>query len=114
MTDRTSQPLWPDDEPLSYIDGSMYQMKSGHRYVISGSLAAVRPKIVNEGRVAMTRYILDHAPGGVPVAFTTDNIDEILSRRRVSMVEKSHRLMREIVSQLRGRPGQWSWENGTR
>jgi nucleoside 2-deoxyribosyltransferase len=113
MTGRTSPPLWPDDQALGDVDGSMYQMKSGHRYVISGTLAAVRPNIVNMGRVAMTRYILDHAPGSVPVAFTTDNIDAILSRRSVSMSEKAHRLMREIVNQLDGRPGRWSWGDST-
>lgn len=110
MANAESPPLWPDDVKIGDVDGAMYQMPSEHRYVISRSLAASRPDIVEVGRAAMTRHVLDHAPSALPIVFATHNIDHILDRHRVPMRDKAWALMAEIVRQLAHKPGRVDWQ----
>lgn len=104
-----SQALWPDDVFVGDADGPIFEMRSGRRYVLARSLLVTRPDVVNEGRIAMTRHVLDHPPGPLPVVFATHNIDRILSRSAIPMREKARRLMREIVDECQWRPGRLEW-----
>lgn len=100
--------LWPDDELVSAAGGATYNMATGHQYHVSGTLAAIQPDITQVGRVEITRFILDH-PVGEKVVISTYNLPEIMNRRRKPMREKAHALLREIVSELHGKPGVLNW-----
>ena len=107
-----ASPLWPEDNRIGSVDGAMYEMPSGHRYVIAASLHKIRPELVEKNRVKLTRHVLDYPPSSVPVAFTTHNIDEVLGRPLPSMRECAARVLQEIVSTLDARPGRLRWESG--
>lgn len=109
MSPDESPALWPDDKRIGSVDGAMYEMRDGHRYVISGSLFSATPNIAAKARVPMTRHIMAHAPSGKPVIFVTYNIDEIVSRRGVPMRDKASAVMGEIVRAAGGKPGRTSW-----
>lgn len=105
------EPLWPDDKHIGFVDGPMFEMADGKRYVIAGSLVATRPNITREARIPITRFVVETGgPGGIPAAITTYNIDEIISRAAIPTKEKAWRLLREIVQELRGKPGNLRWQ----
>lgn len=111
MAEPGIEPLWPDDKHIGSAGGPMFEMADGKRYVISGSLVATWPKVTQEARIPITRFVTETAgPGGIPAAITTQNIDEIISRAAIPTKEKAWRLLREIVRELRGKPGALRWQ----
>jgi hypothetical protein len=98
--------LWPDDKQIaSSRDGVQFRMASGREYVVSSSLLASDPQIIRKAVVPFTRYIDEH-PEDVPVVFTTNNADQILSRSPIPFSERARLLARKIVRLLEHRPGE--------
>lgn len=103
-------PLWPDDQKIGYTDGPIFEMADGRRYVIARTLATIQPDVTQKHRVAISNYIRQHAPGALPIAITTHNIENIAATSKVPTKEKAWRLLKEIVRELDGKPGELKFQ----
>lgn len=98
--------LWSDDQEVpSTRDGTLYRMANGREYLVTRSLLAEDPTILERGVIPLTRYIDEH-PEENPVVFGSYNANAILLRPPLPFKERTRLLAREIVRRLDHRPGQ--------
>ena len=107
-----SQLMWGDDKLLPKTgDAFVAETHGGLQYSISGSLLAEQPDLLRKHRVAITAHVLQSA-GADPVALTTYNIGETISRRPRPVKEKLDMLLRELARQTSYQVGNVSFSVG--
>ena len=106
------QQLWPSDLAVdSGHDGQCFRMADGRHYVVTRTLGTSWPSFIADNRAACTRYIDEHPEDDI-VVFDTSLAEQIDAASPIRYSERIVRLMRALIEELNGQPGEVSWGDG--